>query len=94
MSYFSLCYTHCLLTNDFNIKIAFICIQKLKELFGKVSPSINGLRMLLMLILSNYIITLGGETVFGSFSQLFPNYRDWFWPFVWSLEYISNKYSA
>lgn len=63
------------MTNDLNIKIALICIQKLKEVYSKVSPSINGLRTLVMMIISYFILGIGGETVFGSFNQLYPDYR-------------------
>lgn len=60
----------------------------------KISPSINGLRSLLMMILSQFVMAMDGDQVFGYFGEIYGDYRVWFWPYVWGLEYISNKYAS
>lgn len=71
-----------------------ITINKLIYLHGKVSPSINTYRMLLMLIINYHVIIYGGDKIFEMFNTIYGNnYKEWFWPYIWSLEYINNKYT-
>lgn len=39
-------------------------------------------------------MAMDGDQVFGYFGEIYGDYRVWFWPYVWGLEYISNKYAS
>lgn len=94
MAFFSLAYTQLLITGEANPHLIVISMRVIKQLSCRISPHINALRMILMSILSQHIIQLGAEATFGTLSSHFTDYKDWFWPFIQSLEYINNKYAG
>jgi hypothetical protein len=83
------------LTSGISIeKMLVLAIQIVYDLYNKISPSNNTLRTFILLIINHHLIVLGASSTFEIFTRSFDNvYQEWFWPYLWSLEYLNHKYA-
>ena len=82
-----------LLTYDrFMAQIVKLLFDSLIEYQGHISPQINGLRNLLMMILNYCIVKYGTENIYNMLNGFYGNeYGNWFYIYCWSGQYVSNK---
>lgn len=46
-----------------------------------------------MLIINHHIVLFGASHIFELFHTYWSNNLEWFWPLVWSLDYVNHRYA-
>lgn len=59
---------------------------------NQISPQINGLRTLMMLIINFLVVNLGVKNLYELFNLFCEGrYTNWFYCYCWSGQYVSSK---
>ena len=94
MGFYSLYLTYFILTSNFIPKLIISTVEELSRMVDRISQQTNILRTFLMLVINHHLIVIGPRKVFEMLNTVHQNnYRAWFWPYVWSLEYLNHKYA-
>jgi hypothetical protein len=67
-------------------------METLCKYFNQISPQINGLRTLMMIILNYVMIKFGVENIYNLLNSFYEGqYIKWFYIYSWSSQYVSNR---
>ena len=90
---FSFYYTYSLVTNTYIEEVIVHALRILKGLILKISSAFNTQRSFVYMIICHHIIVFGGNSILTILGAGWTDYKDWFWPLVWSLDYLNQKYA-
>lgn len=94
LSLFSLYFTYSLTNNICIDSLLTLANKTLKQLMPKISVHNNTERSILLMIICHHLIIFGGERVLNILGAGWDDYKEWFWPIVWSLDYLNQKYAT